>query len=207
MLNYFFPQLKQMAHSKPLSLWPCNRKVCVRGPASNRSKASIQGKLVERKVWFISDASNWWGRWWTSIQGPIPPTPWQEEGENFYRQSWSGGRLYAETAQSSLTVIFKLVISGLISIILAVFSSFQSLSQVWLFATPWAAARQASLSITNSQSLLIIMSIKLVMPSKASTGCFRYSWSFLLGCTCSHVLVVSSQNCGCSSPGYSVVIM
>ena len=34
-----------------------------------------------------------------------------------------------------------------------------------LFATPWTAARQASLSITNSQSLLKLMSIKLVMPS------------------------------------------
>ena len=45
------------------------------------------------------------------------------------------------------------------------FSSFQSLSRVWLFATPWSAARQASLSITNSQSLLIFMSIESVMPS------------------------------------------
>ena len=39
------------------------------------------------------------------------------------------------------------------------------LSPVWLFATPWTAAQQASLSITNSQSLLKLMSIKLVMPS------------------------------------------
>ena len=45
------------------------------------------------------------------------------------------------------------------------FSSVQSLSHVRLFATPWTAARQASLSITNSQSLLKLMSIKLVMPS------------------------------------------
>ena len=41
----------------------------------------------------------------------------------------------------------------------------QSLSRVQLFATPWIAARQASLSITNSQSLLRLMSIKSVMPS------------------------------------------
>ena len=41
----------------------------------------------------------------------------------------------------------------------------QSLSHVQLFATPWTAACQASLSITNSQSLLKLMSIKLVMPS------------------------------------------
>ena len=45
------------------------------------------------------------------------------------------------------------------------FSSVQSLSGVWLFATPRAAARQASLSITNSQSLLKLMSIESVMPS------------------------------------------
>ena len=45
------------------------------------------------------------------------------------------------------------------------FSSVQSLSHVQFFATPWTAARQASLSITNSQSLLRLMSIELVMPS------------------------------------------
>ena len=40
-----------------------------------------------------------------------------------------------------------------------------SLSHVQLFATPWTAARQASLSITNPQSLLKLSSIKSVMPS------------------------------------------
>ena len=45
------------------------------------------------------------------------------------------------------------------------FSSVQSLSRVRLSATPWTAARQASLSITNSQSLLKLMSIESVMPS------------------------------------------
>ena len=44
-------------------------------------------------------------------------------------------------------------------------SSVQSLSRVRLFATPWTAARQASLSITNSRSLLKLMPIELVMPS------------------------------------------
>ena len=41
----------------------------------------------------------------------------------------------------------------------------QSLSCVQLFVTPWTAACQASLSITNSRSLLRLMSIELVMPS------------------------------------------
>ena len=45
------------------------------------------------------------------------------------------------------------------------FSSVQSLSLVQLFATPWIAVCRASLSITNSQSLLKLMSIELVMPS------------------------------------------
>ena len=45
------------------------------------------------------------------------------------------------------------------------FSSVHSLSHVWLFATPWTAACQASLSITNFQSLLKLMSIESVMPS------------------------------------------
>ena len=44
-------------------------------------------------------------------------------------------------------------------------SSVQSLSRVQLFATPWTAARQASLSITNSQSSPKLMCIKSVMPS------------------------------------------
>ena len=45
------------------------------------------------------------------------------------------------------------------------FGSVQSLSHVWLFVTPWSAARQASLSITNSRSPPKPMSIELVMPS------------------------------------------
>ena len=47
-------------------------------------------------------------------------------------------------------------------------SSVQWLSCVQLFVTPWTAARQASLSITNSQSLLKLMSIESVKPSKPS---------------------------------------
>ena len=46
--------------------------------------------------------------------------------------------------------------------------SVQSLSHVWLFATPWTAAHQASLSITDSQNLLRPISIESVMPSNHS---------------------------------------
>ena len=51
------------------------------------------------------------------------------------------------------------------------FSSVQSLSHVWLFATPWIAARQASLSINNSQSSLKLTSIESVMPSSHPILC------------------------------------
>ena len=52
-----------------------------------------------------------------------------------------------------------------INIFGAYFSSVQSLSRVQLFATPWTTARQASLSVTNSWSLLKLMTMELVMPS------------------------------------------
>ena len=52
--------------------------------------------------------------------------------------------------------------------------SVQSLSHVWLFATPWTAAHQASLSITNSQSLLKLMSIESVMPSNHLIFCHPF---------------------------------
>ena len=51
------------------------------------------------------------------------------------------------------------------------FNSVQSLSRFRLFATPWTAARQASLSITNSQNLPRLMSIELVMPSNPLILC------------------------------------
>jgi len=47
----------------------------------------------------------------------------------------------------------------------SILSSVQSLSRVQLFATPWIATRQASLSLTNSRSSLRLMSIESVMPS------------------------------------------
>ena len=54
------------------------------------------------------------------------------------------------------------------------FSSVQLLSRVWLFATPWTAARQASPSITNSRSSPKPMSIELVMPSNHLILCHPF---------------------------------
>ena len=56
-------------------------------------------------------------------------------------------------------------------ILLFLFSSVQSISRVQLFATPWTTARQASMSITNSQSLLKLMFFKSVMASNHITLC------------------------------------
>ena len=59
-----------------------------------------------------------------------------------------------------------LSVSTTLSILLMYqFNSVQSLSPFRLFVTPWTAAHQTSLSITNSRSLLKLMSIQLVMPS------------------------------------------
>ena len=55
-------------------------------------------------------------------------------------------------------------------------SSVQLLSSVRLFATPWTAARQASLSITNSQSLPKLMSIESMMPSNISSSVVSLSF-------------------------------
>ena len=62
-------------------------------------------------------------------------------------------------------------------------SSVQSFSHVWLFATPWTEACQASLSITNSRILLKLMPIKSVMPSNHLILCYPLLlllsiWSF-----------------------------
>ena len=53
-----------------------------------------------------------------------------------------------------------------------VFSSVHLLSRVWLFATPWTAAHQASLSSNNSQSLLKLMPIESVIPSNHLILCY-----------------------------------
>ena len=65
----------------------------------------------------------------------------------------------------SLSLFFFFTVPHGLRYLSSLFSSVQSLSRVWLFATPWTAAHQASLSITNSQSLLRLMSVRSVIPS------------------------------------------
>ena len=73
------------------------------------------------------------------------------------------------------------------------YSSVQSLSHVWLFATPWTAARQASLSITNSQSLPKLTSFELVMPSSHLILCH----SLLLPSIFPSIRVFSNESALC----------
>ena len=87
----------------------------------------------------------------------------------------------------------------------------QSLSHVRLFATPWTAARQASLSFTNSRSLLKLMSIESAMPSNHLILCCSFS-SCLLSFPASGSVPVSrlfasgGQSIG-ASPSVSVLLM
>ena len=84
------------------------------------------------------------------------------------------------------------------------FSSVQSLSHVWLFVTQWTVSLQASLSITNSLSLLKLMPIQSVMTSKHPILCsplllllsiFPASGSFLM----SQLFTSSGQSIGVSA--------
>ena len=80
-----------------------------------------------------------------------------------YVAAWIGGEFGGEWIQAYVWLSpFENIQTWLIS---AQIRSDQSLSRVRLFATPWIAARQASLSITNSWSSPRLMSIKSVMPS------------------------------------------
>ena len=105
-----------------------------------------------------------------------------------------------------------------------IISSVQSLSHVRLFATTWTAAHQASLSITNSRSLLKLMSIKSVMPSNhlilwsplllhlqscPASGSFPMSQFFTsgdqsIGASAS-VACHRGKGSGCSRPGYGII--
>ena len=74
------------------------------------------------------------------------------------------------------------------------FSSVQLVSRVRLFATPWTAARQASLSITNSWSLPRLMSIESVMPSNYLILCHPL---FLLPSIFPNIRVFSNESALC----------
>ena len=73
------------------------------------------------------------------------------------------GRIRRKTEQGLISEVFYVLKTNLLDT-WKHFSSVQSLSHVQLFENPWTAARQASLSITNSWSLLKLISMESVMP-------------------------------------------
>ena len=79
------------------------------------------------------------------------------------------------------------------------FSSVQLLSRVWLFATPWAAACQASLSITNFWSLLKLMYMELEMPSNHLIPFSSCLWSCVRSFPVSQFFVSGGQDIGVSA--------
>ena len=105
--------------------------------------------------------------WWTSRLLPCPGYYKQCCDEHWgARVSFNSGFLgvYTILPSSSLT-LYSASGERVLLLIPSQFSSVQSLSCVQLFVTPWIAARQASLSITNSWSSLRLMSIESMMPS------------------------------------------
>ena len=84
--------------------------------------------------------------------------------------------------------------------IIVTFSSVQSLSRVRLFVTPWIAARQDSLSITNSRSSLKLMSIELAVPSSHLILCRPL---LLLPSIPPSIRVFSNEPTLCQSTGVS----
>ena len=102
----------------------------------------------------LSGLPLWWGLGWgchmVVLGWPRGGSQWRSRGQDRVQL----GNVKASTWKPSD-----------LSFWLSLISSVQSPSPVWLFATPWTAACQASLSITNSQSFLKLMSIQSVMPS------------------------------------------
>ena len=106
---------------------------------------------------------------------------WQKSGESHGPCSEKNAQLHVFT--QTCTYSFRELRNPTTGPRLRILSSLQSLSRVQLFATSWTTARQASLSITNSQSLLKLMSIESVMPSNHLILCHPLlpppSWGIL----------------------------
>ena len=86
---------------------------------------------------------------------------------------WARVPIYPYPCQD-LSIFFDYIHPTGYEVVFAFWFSFSlvwSLSHVWLFVTPWTAARQASLSIIKSWSLLKLMSVELVMPSSHLIHC------------------------------------
>ena len=141
-----------------------------------------RASCIMHRTWTCDSFHVWYYTCFMPFSQIIPPSPSPTESKRLFYTSVS---LLLSRIQSYCYHLSKFHKYA--------FSSDQSLSRVWLFATPWIAARQASLSITNSQSSLRLTTIESVMPSShlilcrpllllphESTLCVRWPeyWSF-----------------------------
>ena len=138
------------------SFIPCLKKICP--PVTMEGSLNYKGRSNTTVVMYRCENQKGWApKYWCSQMVVLEktlesPLDWKEIQPVHSKgtQSWIfTGRTDAE---AETTILWQ-------------FSSVQSLSRVQLFATPWIAARQASLSITNSQSSLRLTSVESVMPS------------------------------------------
>ena len=90
---------------------------------------------------------------------------WFSSSQRDMKESFSSAKMH------SINIFLSFRCGLMRKCCLELFSSVQLLSRVWLFETPWTAARQASLSIANSQSLPKLMSTESVMPSNDLALC------------------------------------
>ena len=132
--------------------WASSREtgsITVMSSASTHTKLNSnerdKPKTIQEKIYYRD-----WLIWWWRLRSPISATAsWRHRKADGIIRSKSEG---LRARQGSCWCNSQ-------------FSSVQLLHCVQLFATPWTAAHQASLSITNSWSLLRLMSVELVMPS------------------------------------------
>ena len=126
--------------------------------------------------WVITVPTGFWSVWAAEVWELLVKVIWGEiagHWENICKFSMSYKYIWIQNWTQSLKKKYRLRNCLLmleaeeytVWIWVQITSSVQSLSRVWLFVTTWTAARQASLSLTNSWSLLKLMSIESVMPS------------------------------------------
>ena len=111
---------------------------------------------------------------WPSILYVCPQMPKRNTGLRIHQPepgrpgAANADSLYQHSLRAHLCLFHGILVTS------ESISSVQSLSRVQLFARPWTTARQASLSITNSQSLLKLMSIESVIPSNHLIFCLPF---------------------------------